>query len=555
MLLPVTRSLVITSSSSMKFLFLLNSALLAVLGFYTGCTPAKTNVERGIEEQTLYIGIGSEPEGLDPHLVSGVTEHYVLLALFEGLTTVDPQTLDIRPGVAESWSISEDARTYTFFLDGSAAWSNGDPVTADDFVFSYQRILSPKLGAPYAYMLYCIEGAEAFHKGRTSDFASVGVRAINARTLEIKLHSPTPYFLSLPTHFTWWPVHPPTILKHGAMTDRISKWTQAKHFVGNGPFSLKSWRLNNAIEVHQNAFYRRVDTVGLEGIRFLPINLETEERAFRAGQIHITSGVPTARIDWYRKNHPEQIRFDPYLGVYYYLVNTERAPLKDPRVRRALAYAIDRDTLTGYTLKGGQKPAYHFTPPNTGGYSANEYFTYDPETARSLLAEAGFPEGKGFPEIELLYNTSESHKTIAEAIQQMWKKELGIDIRLHNQEWKVYLNSRQAGDFDIARAAWIGDYLDPYTFLSLGISDSGNNHSAWKDADFDQLLERATQSQDREERLAIFQSAEERLMEAMPFIPIYFYVRSLLIDESVQGWHSNILDYHPYQFIRLKKPE
>ena len=279
------------------------------------------------------------------------------------------------------------------------------------------------------------------------------------------------------------------------------------------------------------------------------------ERAFRAGQIHITSGVPTARIDWYRKNHPEQIRFDPYLGVYYYLVNTERAPLKDPRVRRALAYAIDRDTLTDYTLKGGQKPAYHFTPPNTGGYSANEYFTYDPETARSLLAEAGFPEGKGFPEIELLYNTSESHKTIAEAIQQMWKKELGIDIRLHNQEWKVYLNSRQAGDFDIARAAWIGDYLDPYTFLSLGISDSGNNHSAWKDADFDQLLERATQSQDREERLAIFQSAEERLMEAMPFIPIYFYVRSLLIDESVQGWHSNILDYHPYQFIRLEKPE
>ncbi|MAV39852.1 MAG: peptide ABC transporter substrate-binding protein [Puniceicoccaceae bacterium] len=539
----------------MKSSFVLSSALLALLVFHLACAPAKTNVERGISEQTLYIGIGSEPEGLDPHLVSGVTEHYVLLALFEGLTTVDPKTLEIRPGVAESWSVSADAKTYTFFLDGKAAWSNGDPVTADDFVFSYQRILSPQLGAPYAYMLYSIEGAEAFNKGTSRDFSSVGVRAINARTLEIKLHSPTPYFLSLPTHFTWWPVHPPTILKHGAMTDRISKWTQAKHFVGNGPFALKSWRLNNVIRVRQNSFYRQADSVELKGIHFLPINLETEERAFRAGQIHITSGVPTARIDWYRKNRPQQIRFDPYLGVYYYLINTERAPLNDPRVRRALAYTIDRETLTEFTLKGGQKPAYHFTPPNTGGYHAKEYFTYDPETARALLTEAGFPNGEGFPEIELLYNTSESHKTVAEAIQQMWKKELGIDIRLHNQEWKVYLNSRQEGDFAIARAAWIGDYLDPYTFLSLGISDSGNNHSGWKDAEFDSLMERATRSQDTVERLEIFQSAEQRLIEAMPFIPIYFYVRSLLIDESVQGWHSNILDYHPYQFIRLEKPE
>ena len=203
----------------MKSSFVLSSALLALLVFHLACAPAKTNVERGISEQTLYIGIGSEPEGLDPHLVSGVTEHYVLLALFEGLTTVDPKTLEIRPGVAESWSVSADAKTYTFFLDGKAAWSNGDPVTADDFVFSYQRILSPQLGAPYAYMLYSIEGAEAFNKGTSRDFSSVGVRAINARTLEIKLHSPTPYFLSLPTHFTWWPVHPPTILKHGAMTD------------------------------------------------------------------------------------------------------------------------------------------------------------------------------------------------------------------------------------------------------------------------------------------------------------------------------------------------
>jgi oligopeptide transport system substrate-binding protein len=509
-------------------------------------------VERGISEQVLYIGIGSEPEGLDPHLVSGVTEHYVLLSLFEGLTTVDPKTLDILPGVAESWTISDDGLSYTFHLDSEAMWSNGDSVSAHDFVFSYERILSPKLGAPYAYMLYSIKGAEAFHKGQTDSFSTVGVEALDARTLKIQLHSVTPYFLSLPTHFTWWPVHPPTILKHGAMTDRISKWTQPKHFVGNGPFALKSWRLNNGISVVQNSFYRAADRLKLNGIEFLPINLETEERAFRAGQIHITSGVPTARIDWYRSNRPESIRFDPYLGVYYYLVNTEKAPLSDKRVRQALAYAINRESLTEYVLKGGQKPAYHFTPPNTGGFTADRNFTYDPERARALLAEAGFPKGDNFPEIELLYNTSESHKIVAEAIQQMWKQELGITIRLHNQEWKVYLDSRQKGDFDIARAAWIGDYLDPYTFLGLGISDSGNNHSGWKDAPFDQLLTQATQTLDNDERFELFQKAEDRLIEAMPFIPIYFYVRSLLIDSSVQGWHSNILDYHPYQFISLK---
>ena len=519
------------------------------------CTPDRTNVERGLDSQELYIGIGSEPEGLDPHLVSGVTEHYVLLSLFEGLTTVHPKTLEILPGVAASWDITDDGLSYTFYLDPKAKWSNGDSLLASDFVFSYERILSPKLGAPYAYMLYSIRGAEAFHKGITRDFSTVGVRAIDDRTLQIELESVTPYFLSLPTHFTWWPVHPKTILQHGTMTDRISKWTKAKHFVGNGPFQLESWKLNNAITVKRNPHYKEADSVHLNGIHFMPINSETEERAFRAGQIHITSSIPTARIDWYRSNRPQNIRFDPYLGIYYYLINTSNGPLKDPKVRQALAYSINREQLTEYVLKGGQKPAYHFTPPNTGGYTAEAGFSYDPEKARTLLAEAGFPNGEDFPTFELLYNTSESHKTIAEAIQQMWKKELGIDISLYNQEWKVYLDSRQKGDFDIARAAWIGDYLDPYTFLSLGISDSGNNHSHWKSDHFDALMKATTQTLDPTLRFQLFQQAESELIEAMPFIPLFFYVRSLLIDESVQGWYSNILDYHPYQYLRLEAPQ
>lgn len=530
--------------------YLPSLALLALL--FSGCGERQSNVEQGNAAQELYIGIGTEPEGLDPHLVTGVTEHYVLLSLLEGLTTVHPKTLAIEPGVAERWEISEDGLRYTFHLDPVARWSNGDPVTAGDFMFSFERILTPALGAPYAYMLYSIKNAEAFNKGELSDFAEVGVKAPDPRTLTFELEAPTPYFLSLSTHYTWWPVHPPTVLAHGGMTDRISKWTKPGNFVGNGPFALKTWRLNHSIEVEKNPHYRASDSVRLNGIHFLPIAIDAEERAFRADQLHITSTVPIPRIDWYRENAPDAMHFNTYLGVYYYLINTEREALKDPRVRKALAYSIDREALTEHVLKAGQKPAHHFTPPNTGGYTAEVKLPYDPELARELLAEAGYPGGAGFPEFELLFNTSESHRTVAVAIQQMWKEELGIDVGLYNQEWKVYLATRKAREFDIVRAAWIGDYVDPNTFLSLLTSDNGNNHSNWGDPEFDALIAHAAVEQNPDARFSLFQKAEAILMDEMPVIPIYFYVRSTLIDESVRGWQPNILDYHPYQDVWLE---
>lgn len=516
------------------------------------CGPGQSNVQTGNADQELYIGIGTEPEGLDPHLVTGVTEHYVLLSLLEGLTTVHPKTLEIEPGVAERWEVSDNGLQYTFYLDPEARWSNGDPVTSGDFLFSFERILTPALGAPYAYMLYSIKNAEAFNKGELQDFAEVGVKAPDPRTLTFKLAAPTPYFLSLSTHYTWWPVHPPSVLAHGGMTDRISKWTKPGNFVGNGPFALETWRLNHSIQVTKNAHYRDAESVRLNGIHFLPISMDTEERAFRADQLHITSTVPIPRIDWYRKNAPDRMHFDTYLGVYYYLLNTAREPLDDPRVRKALAYAIDREALTEHVLKAGQQPAYHFTPPNTGGYTAAAKLPYDPELARELLAEAGFPGGAGFPKLELLFNTSESHRTVAVAIQQMWQSELGVDIRLYNQEWKVYLASRKERNFDIARAAWIGDYVDPNTFLSLGASDNGNNHSNWGNARYDALIREAARTQDPTARLQLFQEAETILMDEMPVIPIYFYVRSTLINEAVRGWYPNILDYHPYQDVWLE---
>jgi oligopeptide transport system substrate-binding protein len=526
-------------------LFLLSLVLIS------GCTQKKSNVERGNATQELYIGIGAEPSSLDPHLTTGLTELYVMLAFLEGLTTVDPETGNIQPGVAQSWEVSDDGLTYTFHFDPEARWSNGDPVTANDFLFSFERILTPELGAPYAYMLYPMRGAEAFNKAKTDDFSTVGASAPDEATLIIELESPTPYFLSLLTHNTWWPVHPPTILKYGSMTDRISKWTRPGHFVGNGPFTLKNWRLNNAIVAEKNPLYRDAANVTLNGIHFLPIEIDGEERAFRADQLHITSTVPIHRLDWYRKHHPNNIRFDTSLGVYYYILNTAHPPLDDPRVRKALAYSINRDELTEHVLQAGQQPAYHFTPPNSGGYNARARLPYDPELARQLLAEAGYPGGKGFPTFELLFNTSEAHHTIAVTIQQMWKKELGIDVELYNQEWKVYLSTRESGDFDILRASWFGDYDDAYTFLSLGETENGNNHSRWSNAKYDALLKEAAVTSDSEARKELFQQAETILIDEMPVIPLYFYVTTTLIDESVHGWYPSILDYHPYQAISL----
>ncbi|MFO8027463.1 MAG: peptide ABC transporter substrate-binding protein, partial [Opitutales bacterium] len=483
--------------------------LLCALGLLVGCDSRMTNVERGNEARELYFGIGTEPAGLDPHLITGLTELHVTIALFEGLATLNSETMAIEPGVAKSWEISDGGTTYTFHLDPKARWSNGDPVTAEDFLYSFERILSPALGAPYAYMLFDVKNAEAFKKGELDDFDQVGARAPDPATLVIELNQPTPYFLSLLTHYTWWPVHPPTIEKHGGMTERISEWTKPENFVGNGPFTLESWRINSSLYVKKNPLYRAPEEVWLQGVHFLPIQADAEERAFRAGHLHLTSTVLPHRIDWYRRNMPERMRFDTALGVYYYMLNTSREPLDDPRVRQALAYSIDREAITEHVLKAGQEPAYHFTPPNTGGgYTSEARVTYDPDHARKLLAEAGYPGGKGFPTFEILYNTSESHRAIATAIQQMWKKELGVDVSLYNQEWKVYLSTRESGNFDILRAAWFGDYDDPNTFLSLGESDNGNNHTNWNHSEYDALIESAAVEQNQHKRFAIFQQAE-----------------------------------------------
>jgi oligopeptide transport system substrate-binding protein len=528
--------------------------LAAMLPIFVNCLHKTTSVQKGIEQQILHIGNFVEPQDLDPHIITGVQEFRIVSALFEGITILDPKDLHPLPGAAGNWIISSNGRTFTFFLRKNGKWSNGEPVIASDFVFSFKRMLSPRLGSEYSYMLFCIKNAEAYNKGVIKDFSEVGVKALDDTTLIISLAKPTPYFLSLISHSSWFPVNPKTILKFGTIDERGTRWTRPENLVGNGPFTLDRWKLCTVIELKKNPTYWDRARVRLNRICFYPIdNMQTEERAFRTGQLHITSFLPLNKIEWYKAHDPGVLRLDPYLATYFYLININRPPFNDVRVRRALSMAIDRESIVKNILKGGQLPAYNFTPPNTGGYTCEPQLRFDTTEARRLLADAGFSASKPFPPFSLLYNTAETHHTIAQAIQEMWKKYLGIKVTLKNQEWKVYLAATHARDYDIARMGWSGDYNDPNSFLDMWITGGGNNRTGWSDPAYDSLIAQASQCPDQAGRFALFKKAERILLDQIPIIPIYFFTNDFLVHPSVKGWYPNILNIHPYSFVYLEK--
>lgn len=526
-------------------------ALVWLLG---GCFGGERRVDQGNRDGILHIGNDTEPQDIDPHITTGVPEGRIEGALFEGLVNKNPETLTPVPGVAERWDVSDDGLNYRFYLRRNAKWSNGAPLTAEDFRWSWWRALQPKLGNEYAYMLYPIRNAEEFATGKLSDFSKVGIRVIDDYTLEVQLKAPTPYFLQLIDHHSYYPVPRKVIEAFDGVSNRFSKWTRAGNAVSNGAFRLTEWKLYKYVKAEKNPYYWDAANVKLNGIAFYPTeNTITEERMFRSHQLHITSSFPVDKVADYKRDHPDELRLDPYLGTYYFMVNVTRPGLNDARVRRALAMAIDRDALTSRVLRGVVNPAFTLTPPGIGDYQPPVVFAFDPEAARKLLAEAGYPDGRGFPKFEIMYNTHEQHRKIAVAIQQMWKQNLNIEVGLANQEWKVYLNSRDELDYDIARAAWIGDYVDPNTFIDMWVTGGGNNDTGWSNATYDELVMRKIPSlKTHADRVAAYREAETILLREMPIIPIYYYVSRHLVNRAVKGLPANILDYFSFRQISLE---
>ena len=535
----------------LAFLALLVSAI-AIFNQWRTSRPAR--VIEATKEKRLILGNGSEVSSLDPQLATGQPEHMVFHAIFEGLVAPGVDDPDANaPGIASHWE-TKDYIHWTFHLRPEAKWSDGTPLTAHDFVWSYERMLSPDLIAQYNSMLFPLKNAEAFSKGEIKDFSQVGVKAKDDHTLELTLVGPMSYVLGMMKHYAWFPVPRHVIEKFGSKTDRESKWTRAGNLVGNGPFRLKEWRFTHSITVERNPHYWDAATVKLNEILFLPIKSDaTEERAFRDGQLHVTMTVPLPKIPEYKDTRRDVFFSDPALIVYFYRVNTTLPALKDKRVRRALALAIDRDSLIKNVLRGDQKPAAGYTPyPKSMGYEAPEVLKFDVEEARRLLAEAGFPEGKDFPRFDILINTSEGHRTIAEAIQEMWRKHLGIPVGIHNQDWQVYLESQRTMQYSVCRAGWVADYPDPYTFLSIWKTGDGNNETGWSSPEYDELLKKSTLEGEPAVRMGHLKGAETILLDELPIIPVYWYVHSYLRAPEVKNWKSSVIEHRCYKAIDLQ---
>jgi len=504
-------------------------------------------------QMELRVGNLGEAQTLDPHFVSGVWENRISGDMFMGLTTEAADGSAI-PGAAESWTVSDDGLVYTFKIRDHL-WSDGTPVTADDFVYSLQRILDPNAAAEYASLLYTIKNAEELNSGQMEGMENLGARALDPQTLEITLKAPAPFFLEQLTHYTAFPVPRHVIEKHG------KDWIKSENIVSNGAYVLNEWVPNTHVILDKNPQFYDASNVQIDRVTYDP----NEDRAavqkrFRAGEIDVATDFASDQIDWLKANMPEETRIAPYLGIYYYAVNNEREPFSDPRVRQALSMAIVREALTDKILKTGEIPAYSFVPPGVANYSAGPAYVawkempYEErlEEARKLLAEAGFGPDNPLA-FTLSYNTSENHKRIAIAIAAMWKK-LGVKAELFNSEVKVHYDRLKQADFEVARAGWIADYNDPQNFLYLLETRTGPlNYGQYSNADFDTLMEQSANTQDLDARAKLMADAEAKAMADQANIPIYYYVSKNLVANAVQGWEDNTKDIHRSRWLSVQR--
>lgn len=540
-----------SQTAATEILRALSCLLVCFVGpFLSSCSKRETPVQIGNREGVLHMSVGSEPSDFDPHVVTGIGEAKILHSLFEPLVNYDPHTLKAVPALAERWDVSVDGLTYTFHLR-DAKWSNGEPITAQDCIDSWRRVLTPSLAADYAYMLYMIRGAEAFNKG-TAEFSAVGLAAPDARTLVVHLTAPTPYFLQVLLNSPWRPVNVRAIAAVGDAYRRGTPWTRPDRIVTSGPFHLQEWTSHQRTVVVKSPTYWDRANTKLNSIVFYPMDsIDAEERAFRAGQLHMTYSLSLSKVASYQKDEPGILRIDPYLNTYFFRFNVRKAPLDNPLLRRALALAIDRKLIAEKILKGGQRPAPSLVPPEVPDYPVPSLPARDLETAKKLLADAGFPDGRGLPPIEINYNNSEILRMVAEAIQEMWRRDLGLNVQLLNQEYKVVFANRRTGNYQVLLSSWVGDYLDATTFLDLWRSDAGNNHTGWGDPRYDELMNRAMTEPHIAARGRLLQQAELLMLESAPIAPIYFNTHVYLLHPAVKGWLPNPMDHMDYRHVSL----
>ncbi len=495
---------------------------------------------------------GAEPETLDPHRAQSSNAANIIRDLYEGLVGAEPDGKLI-PGAAQSWDISADARTYTFHLRPDARWSNGEPVTAGDFVYGLRRCVDPATGSAYAEILKPIQNAEEIVAGKLKPDA-LGALAADDHTLIVQLKAPTPYFLGMLAHVSSFPGYRKSIEAHG------DQFTRPGKHVTNGAYRIKEWVTSSYILLERNPYYWDNANTRLDYVRFLPIeNADSEFKRYLAGEVDWTGGVPIPRLEAVRKQLKDQFHMFPTLGVYYYGLNTERAPFKNnPKLRQALALAIDRKIIVEKVTRGGEIPAYAWVPPGVHNYEQQRVVWADwPREkqlaeARRLYKESGYDSDNP---LELRYNTLEAHKKIAVAIAYMWKQALGVKVRLINEEWKVFLQNVQYKKVTQAyRLGWFGDYDDANTFMELMYSRFGLNGTGYQSAEYDALVDKASYEADPAYRRRLLQAAERQLLADLPIIPLYHYVNKHLMKPYVKGYAGNVLDHHYSKNLWIEWP-
>jgi oligopeptide transport system substrate-binding protein len=529
------------SRATRRLLFL----LLALTGA-AGCTrPDSSPPAHGAAGGILRLSQRNEPASLDPATTTLPDEFGILRALLEGLLLPGPDGSAPTPGVASRHEVSPDGLVYTFHLRPDAHWSDGVPVTAAHFVASARRALDPATAAPKANVYFPVKNARAFATGVQRDFDAVGLRAAGPHTLVVTLEQPNPRFPHTVASGPWLPVRTDVVARHGR------NWTRPENFVGNGPFTLAEWRSDQRIVVRRNPHWHGAANVRLAEIHFVRFDSgDTEDRAYRAGQVDATMAVPFSKVPAYATDRPAELHRQPMLETRYLAFNTTRPVLQGP-TRWALALAIDRQKIVERVLQGGQTPAFRFLPPQLcdAGGRPHPLTRFDPETARRHLAEAGFPGGKGFPRLEL---SGWTQSQVLEAVQQMWRTELGIEVTIAVREAKVHLDALRTGGFDIAFATSIPDVADPAAMLGDFLSDAPLNYPRWSARAFDEAMALAAAQADPARRDSGYAAAEALLLAASPVTPLYFNTKIWLLAPRVYGWWEDGLWSRCYHAMRIE---